>query len=51
MGKKTQEGRRPGSNRLGTILFGKGQRIISDKYREGWERTFGGKKKKDRKSD
>lgn len=26
-----------------TNLFGKGQRIISDKYRDGWDRIWGKK--------
>lgn len=27
--------------KVGTNLFGKGQRVISDAYREGYDRTFG----------
>ena len=43
----TKEGRNPGSSRVGTNMFGKGQRVISDAYRVGWEHAFGtGKKKK-----
>jgi hypothetical protein len=34
-------------NKVGTNLFGKGQRVISDAYREGWERTFGKKSRCD----
>jgi len=43
---QTNQGRRPGSNRLSQNMFGKGQRIISDAYRSGWEHAFGTGKKK-----
>ena len=44
---QTNETRKPGSNRLGTNMFGKGQRIITDAYRTGWDLAFvTGKKKK-----
>ena len=46
MGKVTENNRKPGSARVGTNLFAKDMRVISDKYREGYERTFRNKKKK-----
>jgi len=49
MSQVTEENRRPGSSRLKTNLFGKGQRIISNKYRVGWERIFSKKSRKKRK--
>jgi len=47
--KAKEENRRPGSSRLKTNLFGKGQRIISNKYRSGWERIFNSNSRKKRK--
>ena len=47
MSQQTKESRKPGSNRVGTNLFGKNMRIITDEYRKGWDTAFGtGKKKK-----
>ena len=44
---QTKQTRKPGSNRVGTNLFGKNMRIITDEYRKGWDLAFGtGKKKK-----
>jgi len=44
---QTNETRKSGSNRLTQNMFGKGQRIITDAYRSGWEHAFVmGKKKK-----
>ena len=40
MSPQTEQNRRPGSNRLTQNMFGKGQRIISDAYRTGWEQIF-----------
>ena len=38
--KITKQSRKPGSNRVGTNLFGKGQRIITDTYRKEYDRIF-----------
>ena len=47
MSQQTKQSRKPGSNRIGTNLFGRGMRIITDEYRKGWDIAFGtGKKKK-----
>ena len=47
MSQQIKQARTPGSNRVGTNMFGKGQRVISDAYRAGWEHAFGtGKKQK-----
>ena len=45
MGRVTQQNRKPGSARVKTNIFAKDMRVISDKYREGYDRTFGKKKK------
>lgn len=44
MGKVTEQNRKPGSSRVGTNLFAKDMRVISNKYRRGYDRIF---KKKD----
>lgn len=35
--------------KVATNLYAKNQRVISDKYREGWNRIFGKKDKKENK--
>ena len=36
-GKVTKQSRRPGSNRMGTNMFSKNMRVISDEYRKGYD--------------
>jgi len=40
MSQVTKQSRNPGSARVKTNLFAKDMRVISDKYRRGWERIF-----------
>lgn len=47
MGKVTEQNRKPGSNRLKSMIYGKYQRTITPQYRKEYERIFRNKKTKE----